>query len=90
MRRMTCIVATTLVGLAPVAQAQTDKLIGTFVGTGRACSGKLVVQAKTISWMTSFSRCESLPYDVIEQFTDAETSRYSFKFKRHPHGLVAA
>ncbi len=83
MRRMTCIVATTLVGLAPVAQAQMDKLTGTFAGTGRACSGQLIVQPKTISWVTSFSRCESLPYEIIEQATDAETYRYSFKFKRH-------
>lgn len=84
MRRMICIVATTLICLAPLAQGQTDKLTGTFTGTGRACSGQLVVQVKTISWVTSFSRCESLPYEIIEQTTDAETFRYSLKFKRHP------
>ena len=74
MRRFSSIVVITLLGLAPVVQARAEKLTGTFVGTGRACSGRLVVQAKTVSWVTAFSRCESLPYDVIEQSTEAETS----------------
>ncbi|GAB2879156.1 hypothetical protein GCM10027277_55510 [Pseudoduganella ginsengisoli] len=83
MRGLTCTLAVTLACLAPVGQAQAGKLAGTFAGTGRACFGKLVVHAKTISWLTTFSRCESLPYELIEQTTDADIDRYSFKFTRH-------
>lgn len=80
---LTCTVAVTLACLAPVVQAQAGTLTGTFTGTGRACFGKLAVHAKTISWSTPFSRCESLPYELIEQTTDADIRRYAFKFTRH-------
>jgi hypothetical protein len=83
MRCLTGVVTISLFCLAPVVQAQMDKLTGTFAGTGRACSGRLIVHEKTISWSTPFSRCESLPYEIIEQTADAETSRYSFRFTRH-------
>jgi hypothetical protein len=36
-----------------------------YVGGGRACTGKLIVNAKTISWMTSFSQCASQPYSIV-------------------------
>jgi hypothetical protein len=83
MRCLTCTAAVMLACLAPIVQAQAGKLSGTFTGTGRACFGKLTVHAKTISWSTTFSRCESLPYELIEQTTDADIDRYSFKFTRH-------
>ncbi|GAB2879213.1 hypothetical protein GCM10027277_55590 [Pseudoduganella ginsengisoli] len=83
MRGLICTAAITLVCVAPAIQAHTEKLTGTFTGTGRACFGKLVVHAKTISWSTTFSRCESLPYELIEQTTDADVDRYSFKFTRY-------
>jgi len=83
MRGLNCVAAITLAWLAPAFQVQAEKLTGTFTGTGRACFGKLAVHAKTISWSTTFSRCELLPYELIEQTTDADVARYSFKFTRH-------
>ena len=83
MRGLNCIAAITLAFLAPAVPAHAGKLAGTFAGTGRACFGKLVVHAKTISWSTTFSRCESLPYELIEQTADADVDRYSFKLTRH-------
>lgn len=82
MRGLTCIVALAAVCLAPVVQAQSKRLTGEFSGTGRACSGRLIVRAKTISWTSSFSRCEAVPYELVEQTADAGVVRYSFRFTR--------
>lgn len=36
-----------------------------YVGGGRACAGKLIIKAKTISWMTPFSQCSSQAYKLV-------------------------
>jgi hypothetical protein len=56
---------------------------GRFLGTGRACYGSLVIRDKTMSWLTTFSQCRSLPYEVIERGDDgAGPSRLTFRLTR--------
>jgi hypothetical protein len=87
-RSLTCMVALALICLEPLAHAQPQRLTGKFTGTGRACSGRVVVRAKTISWISSFSRCEALPYERIEQTGEAGVVRYSFRFTRNLPGCL--
>lgn len=45
-------------------------------GGGRACTGKLIIAEKTLSWTTSFSQCAARPYTEIESKTiDGKTIR---------------
>jgi hypothetical protein len=53
-----------------------------FLGTGRACYGSLAVQTKTVSWLTSFSRCQALPVDLIEQDGVGGSLRRTYRFTR--------
>jgi hypothetical protein len=39
-------------------------LVGTWQGGGRACSGTLTINARTLSWKTAFVRCEIMSYRV--------------------------
>lgn len=81
-RRLISVVVLACICIAPEALAQPNRLNGKFTGTGRACSGSLVIQAKTISWTSSFSRCQGLPYEMVERSAEAGIVRYSFRFKR--------
>ena len=36
-----------------------------YLGGGRACAGKLMINAKTLSWMTPFSHCVDQPYTLV-------------------------
>jgi hypothetical protein len=47
-------------------QAEPKPLTGRFQGSGRACYGTLTIQAKTISWLTPFSQCKSMSYELVD------------------------
>lgn len=63
------------------AQAETP-FTGRFLGTGRACYGTLAVQTKTVSWLTSFSQCQTMPVDLIEQDDSGGSLRQTYRFTR--------
>ena len=46
-----------------------------YVGGGRACAGKFILNANTISWVTPFSQCESQPYNSVALATVDEKNR---------------
>lgn len=51
-------------------------MLGVYVGSGRACAGKLVLSDKQLSWITPFSQCESQLYQEVDlqEPTDMRTS----------------
>jgi hypothetical protein len=57
---------------------------GAFSGTGRACYGKLFVREKTISWLTTFSQCQKLAYEIVDQHTEGHARRFTFHLKARP------
>lgn len=71
-------VSTSLAAEAPFTSA--------FQGTGRACYGGLYVRTKTISWLTSFSRCQKVPYEMLERQENGHDRRFTFRLKQHPKG----
>ena len=63
------------------AQAGEAPFTGRFLGTGRSCYGMLAVRTQTISWLTTFSRCQG-PYTLVER-TDSDGSlRITWRFTR--------
>lgn len=64
------------------AQAVEAPFTGRFVGTGRACYGMLAVRTQTISWLTSFSQCQALPYELAEQTDGDGHLRITWRFTR--------
>jgi hypothetical protein len=49
------------------AAAANDHFLGQFWGTGRACYGTLTITRASLEWLTTFNRCRSSPYKVLEQ-----------------------
>lgn len=45
--------------------AEGKALSGVLEGTGRACSGKLIIDQNTLTWDTPFSQCQNVSYQVI-------------------------
>ena len=64
------------------AQAGEAPFTGRFLGTGRACYGMLAVRTKTISWLTSFSQCQTLPYELVERTDSGGRLRITWRFTR--------
>jgi hypothetical protein len=69
-----------------VASAQPRPLTGRFVGNGRACYGTLDVRTKTISWLTTFSKCKSTPYELIERNEQGGELRMTYRIKPNADG----
>jgi len=67
---------------ALTAQAGEAPFTGHFLGTGRACYGMLAVRTKTISWLTSFSQCQKLPYELVERTDRNGHLRITWRFTR--------
>lgn len=82
--RMISFAFTGILVVAVTAQAQTEPLTGRFQGTGRACYGTLTVQAKTISWLTSFSQCKSTPYRLVSQEKHNGQTRMTYRLTSSP------
>ena len=75
-------VLTLCMALGLAAQAGEAPFTGRFIGTGRACYGMLAVRTKTISWLTSFSQCQALPYELVEQTDSGGHLRITWRFTR--------
>lgn len=81
-KTLTALVAMASVGLvAPVVADQAAAFTGVFSGTGRACQGSLAIRKKTISWVTPFSQCKNLPYEVLEQGNGKAGDFFTFRLK---------
>ena len=65
-----------------------DIPIGTYEGGGRACTGRLSITAKTLSWHTSFSRCDRLPYDFANLGDNKGVITYLFHLKHSQPGCL--
>jgi hypothetical protein len=65
-----------------VASAEIQPLTGRFLGSGRACYGTLAVRSKTISWLTTFSQCKAVPYELIERNEQAGALRVTYRLKQ--------
>lgn len=63
------------------AQAETRPFTGRFLGSGRACYGTLDIREKTISWLTTFSQCKSMSYQLIERYARKAGSRMTFRLR---------
>lgn len=68
--------------LMGVARAETSAFTGHFQGTGRACYGTLAIQAHTISWVTPFSQCKSVPYQLIDRNAQKGWTRMIYRLDR--------
>src|SRR5882672_2140538 len=55
---------------------------GAFEGTGRACYGGLYIRTRTISWLTPFSQCQSVLYEVIERLEKGNQRQFAFHLKQ--------
>jgi hypothetical protein len=55
---------------------------GAFEGTGRACYGGLYVRTKTISWLTPFSQCQKIRYEILEHEKKGNGRRFVFHLKQ--------
>ncbi len=75
-------VLTLAMALGLTAQAGEAPFTGRFLGTGRACYGMLAVRTKTISWLTSFSQCQALPYELVERTDSGGRLRITWRFTR--------
>lgn len=64
------------------ARAAEPPFTGRFLGTGRACYGTLAVRSKTISWLTSFSQCRDLPYELVARDDGGGRLRLTYRFTR--------
>ena len=69
-----------LVAIAAV-RAEISPFSGRFQGTGRACYGTLAVTAKTISWITPFSQCKSMGYELVERNSREGQMRITYRLK---------
>jgi hypothetical protein len=55
-----------------------------FMGSGRLCYGGLYIREKTISWLTPFSQCQRIPFEVIEQWGEGNERNIVFRLKHKP------
>jgi hypothetical protein len=55
-----------------------------FHGTGRACSGDLIIRPAAISWVTPFSTCASVAYELLEQDSNGDRERLTYRLLRAP------
>lgn len=69
--------------MASSVSGESSPFTGTFKGTGRACSGGLYVRSQTISWVTTFSRCQRVPYEAVERSEKGNQREFVFRLKAH-------
>jgi hypothetical protein len=84
MRVITCGFIVTAMAIGGTTVADTAPLTGRFLGTGRACYGTLAVRTKTISWLTTFSQCQSVPYKLLERSESSGQLRLTYRFEHAP------
>ena len=84
MRPVSLTLAVAAILLSQPALAANSTIIGKFSGTGRSCHGSLVVKAATISWITPFSQCKSVPVELLERQDETGQLRMTYRLKRQP------
>jgi len=72
--------------IVSVASAVDSPFTGAFIGTGRACYGGLHIRPRTISWLTPFSQCQKILYEVIERRKRGNQREFVFHIKQHAKG----
>jgi hypothetical protein len=83
MSKLARLSAVALIASLPMGSIAGDEpFVGSFEGTGRACYGKLVVKAKTLSWQTPFSHCKPQAYESIKRDESGKDFRIAFKLKK--------
>lgn len=75
-----------LAAVAGAPAAAAPPFTGAFSGTGRSCYGRLYVKTRTISWLTPFSQCQSVPYRTILQQQRGHERALAFQLERRPKG----
>lgn len=50
---------------------------GKFQGSGRACHGSFIIDKKTLSWSTSFSKCQKAIYKILDSKDDSDHTEFS-------------
>ncbi len=58
--------------------------LGVFEGTGRACSGRLKITPRRLSWNTAFSPCPASAYTLVERRQEGEATQWAYRFVRTP------
>lgn len=81
MRSLNLYVASLTIAIGQVANAAEPPFSGRFIGSGRACYGTLAVDAKSVSWLTSFSQCQAVPVELVERDDSGGALRVTFRFK---------
>lgn len=81
MRRLNLPVAVLSMTIGLLAQAAEPPFTGRFLGSGRACYGALAIDAKTASWLTSFSQCRAMPVELVERDDNGGALRITYRFK---------
>lgn len=84
MRVITYALIAAAIATGGAAAADTAAFTGRFIGTGRACYGTLALRTKTISWLTTFSQCQEVPYKLVERSDSAGTQRLTYRFEHAP------
>lgn len=70
---LTCCAAT----VASASPVTAGPSVERYLGTGRACYGALTITPKTISWLTPFSQCQPVGYQIVEHDSARTTFRLS-------------
>lgn len=81
MRILNLPVAALTIAFGVVAHAAEPPFTGRFIGSGRACYGTLAVDAKSVSWLTSFSQCQAVPVELVERDDSGGVLRVTYRFK---------
>ena len=72
--------------IVSLAFAVDSPFTGAFKGTGRACDGGLYIRTRTISWLTAFSQCRSVLYEVLERREEGHLRQFAFHLKQTGKG----
>jgi hypothetical protein len=81
MRAIACVLIGACLAETATVQAENHQPAGRFIGSGRACYGTLAVKAKSISWLTPFSQCKSVPYELMGRDEHGDESRVTYRLK---------
>jgi hypothetical protein len=62
--------------------------LGVFEGTGRACSGKLTITPKKLSWNTPFSPCPASAFTLVERRQKGGATQWAYRFIGAPKSCL--
>jgi hypothetical protein len=84
MRMIPYAITGAILATAITVQAESGSVTGRFQGTGRACYGTLSIDAKTLSWLTPFSHCKSMAYQLLSQERHGGKTRMTYRLTSSP------